>query len=465
LTINDTVAISLTTNRALASAVANLLRAQGRSHEARAAFNPTLGSTLTYLRLNQGLNAQIGPTSITFVNEQQRTIGVQATLPIDISGILQATTDQAKFAEIASRLDINRVRNQVVQDIKTAFYDALRAQALAAVATENLRNSQSRLEDAEKRFSAGVVARFDVIRAQTDVANAKQQLIQTRNSVSLAIASLNSQIGIDINTALKLTNVGAIENPIGTETTLPVTPSSTAIDPNADPTSRIGEVAFDSLELGKEYDKIQKEALETRPEIWQAEANLSASKRGILLARRSELPSLGLNWQLSYTPDAAGLAPQVVQWQAVAQITLPLWDGATAKARKEQARADIAAAEVTKRDTADRIILDVRQAYLNLAQARDRVIVSNQVLTQAREAFRLARVRYNAGVSAQAGISPLLEVSDAQAALTQAESNQVNALYDYNNSRARLDRAIGRYSYTERGQGFPTPPTAKVIRK
>lgn len=466
LSLDELIAIGFATNRNLAVSVANLYKAQGRVKEAIAAFNPTLTANLNYLRLNQGLNATFGGANITFVNEQQRTISAQATLPIDLGGTLQATTDQAKFGEISAKLDINRARNQVVLDIKSAFYDVLRAQALEVVANDNLSNSRSRLDDSEKKFQAGVVARFDVIRAQTDVANSQQQLIQARNNVSLAIATLNSTIGIDINTPLKLTNAGAIENPAGEMTALPATaikPIGEA--PTEDSHSRIPDTASDPLQLGEDYEKIQKEALATRPEVWQAEASLAAAKRGILLARRSELPTLGLNWSFSYTPDSAGLTPQVLQWQATAQISLPLWDGGATKARKEQARADVAGAEISKRETQDRIVLEVRQAYLNLAQARDRVMVSRQVLAQAREAFRLARVRYNAGVSAQAGLSPLLEVSDAQAALTQAESNEVNALYDYNSSRARLERAVGRYAYAPSGQGFSAPPTPKPSRK
>ncbi len=467
LTLDELLSISFATNRNLAVSVANLFKAQGRVKEAIAAFSPTLTANLNYLRLNQGLNATFGGTNITFVNEQQRTIGAQANLPIDLGGTLQATTDQAKYGEISARLDINRTRNQVVLDIKSAFYDVLRAQALEVVALDNFSNSQSRLDDAEKKFQAGIVARFDVIRAQTDVANSKQQLIQARNSISLAIATLNSVIGIDINTPLKITNAGAIENPASEATALPITTNALPADasPQENTVSRIPNIAYDPLQLGEDYEKIQKEALATRPEVWQAEASLSAAKKGILLARRSELPTLGLNWSFSYAPDTAGLTPQLVQWQATAQIVLPLWDGGASKARKEQAHADIAGAEISKRETQDRIVLEVRQAYLNLAQARDRVVVSHQILAQAREAFRLARVRYIAGVSAQAGLSPLLEVSDAQAALTQSESNEVNALYDYNNSRARLERAIGRYAYAPRGQGFSAPPIPKPSGK
>lgn len=90
--------------------------------------------------------------------------------------------------------------------------------------------------------------------------------------------------------------------------------------------------------------------------------------------------------------------------------------------------------------------------------------VANQALSQAREAFQLARVRYNAGV-ARVGISPLLEVSNAQAALTLAENNQVNALYDYNQSRAQLDRAVGRFAYIPDGPGYSRIPTARILSK
>jgi outer membrane protein TolC len=113
----------------------------------------------------------------------------------------------------------------------------------------------------------------------------------------------------------------------------------------------------------------------------------------------------------------------------------------------------------------DAVLLEVRQGYLNLLQARDRVAVANRALAQATEAYRLARVRFEAGVSQAQGVSPLLELSDAQNALTQAEDNQVNALYDYNNFRSRLDKAIGRYAFVANGPGFTAPPSAKTLDK
>ncbi len=475
LTLNDVVAIALATNRNLALSGENLLRAQGRTEETRSAFNPTLNATLNYLRLNTSQTINIGGQDIPIVNDSQRSIGVQATLPIDIAGLLRAATDQAKFSEVALRLDINRTRNQIVLDTKTGFYDVLRAKALSEVNNQNLQNTLTRLRDAQARFQAGTVARFDVIRAQTDVLNAQQQKIQSDNNISLSLALLNNALGININTPLTLSSEGAVETPPGVASPADVgaggqPPPDMAIKPldpgqiETPPTIDVKTVT-DPLDLGDEFSTLVKEAEITRPEILQGDANIAAARKGIVLARRSLLPNFGVSWGLNYTPDAAGFAPQTVAWQAQFQIALPLYDGGVARARGKQARSDVSVAETNRRTAVDTVTLEVRQAYLLLLQARDRVAVANQALIQAQEGFRLARVRYNAGVTGQTGVSPLLELSDSQIALVTAQSNQINALYDYNNSRARLDRAVGRYAYVNNGPGYPTPPSPKLTGK
>ena len=106
----------------------------------------------------------------------------------------------------------------------------------------------------------------------------------------------------------------------------------------------------------------------------------------------------------------------------------------------KEARGEVATAQVQQRSAEDEVSLEVQQAYLAVQDATDRVQVANQTLAEAQEAFAIAQRRYNAAVS------PLIELSDAQTALTQAESNQVNALYDYNGAAAELDRAMGRYA-------------------
>ena len=469
LTINDAVAIALATNRSLAAANAALLLAQGRTSEARAAFNPTLGVAYQYLILSQASTANVGGRSFTTANQFQSTLTPTATLPIDISGLLRAATDQARFQEVAARLDVNRARNQLVSDVKTSFYNVLRGQALLNVAQDNLQNSEAQLQDALAKFQAGTVARFDVLTAQTAVLSAQQSVLQSQNTLSNNIAALNNTIGLNVNTPIQITAAGAVETPPDVqppaETPPPVPPPSpNAPNPATEPsrTEKVPDIVTDPLKLGADYNAVLQEALITRPEILEGDANIAAARRGILIARRSLLPSLSLGLGVNYTPDAAGFSPQTSLGTATIAVSVPLFDGGVSRARVTQARANVATQEITRRTSVDQVTLDVRQAYLNLTQFRNSVAVANAALTQAREAYRLARVRYTAGVAGQVGVSPQVEVSNAQAALTQAESNQVNALYDYNNARSTLDRAIGRYSYVPAGPGYATPPPPKV---
>ena len=189
-----------------------------------------------------------------------------------------------------------------------------------------------------------------------------------------------------------------------------------------------------------------------RPEIKEATFYIEAAQKGITLARRSELPSFNLSFSYLYAPNAGGTSPLINTWQAQAVLSVPIFDGGVARARHQEAQGNLSGAETVKRQTIDGVTLDSEQAFLALNEARQRVDVASQSLKQAQEAFQLAKVRYQAGVSSRAGISPLLELSDAQAALTLAESNQVNALYDFNSASARLDRALGRYATIDLGK-------------
>ncbi|HEV2474310.1 MAG TPA: TolC family protein, partial [Chthonomonadales bacterium] len=430
--------------------------------------------------------AHFGRQTIPILPQFNPVITAQASLPLDLVGTLHAATTQAQFQEVAARIAVNQTRNQLVLDVKTAFYNALRAQAQTRVAADTLNNALSRWENAQKNYAAGISPRFDVITSQSDVAAAQQSLIQARSQVSLVLASLKNVIGISIRVPVSITDAGAIQNPPGVAP--PALPKSAAAEagaPNQPPAQVQGAspakanlppksllipedlsqppsntgVVSDPLDLGSQLDPLLKEALATRPEILAADANLAAARKGVVVARRSELPSFSVSLGYTYTPNAVGFT-LANQEAATLNASFPIFDGGLAAARVKESRAGVASAETARRTAIDQVSLDVQQAYLALLQARDRVQVANVALTQAREAARLAMVRYNAGVSQQAGVSPILEVSNAQTSLSQAEANQVNALYDYNSARAQLDRAIGRYSYTGAGPGYPAPPSA-----
>jgi outer membrane protein len=500
ITLQDAVAIALTTNREFATAVAALLRAQARTGEARTALNPTVGVNANLTEFDAATVAHFGTQSITIVPQFNPVVTAAISLPLDITNVLRTAVSQAQFQEVAARIDVNRTRNQVVYDVKSAFYTVLRAQGQMVVATDSLNNALDRLNNANKNYTAGISPRFDVISAQRDVADAQQALINARAQVSISLAALKNTIGLGIGTQLRITDTNAVEYPPGVQppTVPPVSPSGAVAPPAGSapgtpppanptnptspthpaspppndgsaeihvsgiqyaplPTPPTGQVE-DPFTFGPEYDALLQEALKTRPEILETQAQIAAAQRGVQYARRSTLPSLSVSLGYTYTPNATPGFARSNQGSATLGVNIPIFDAGLARERVQEARADVATAEINRRQATDQVQVDVQQAYITLVQARNRVAVANVELAQARESYRLARVRYNTGVSQQTGVSPIVELSNAQTSLTQAQINQINALYDYNNARAQLDRAVGRYSFTAAGPGYPAPP-------
>jgi outer membrane protein TolC len=480
--MDEAIAVALSTNRSIATAVEALERAGGRQDEAAAALRPTVTANGTVTELDSPFVIGFGGQSFTAQNAFNPVLNAAIALPLDIGGALRAAVSQADFQKIATKIDINRARNEVVLSVKSSFYNVLRAQAQVRVSHQNVLNALSRFSDAQKNYAAGTAPRFDVITSQTDVANAQQAEIQATSQVDVALAILKNTLGVSMSSPIKITDAGAVQLPAGVEAPVPpvihpgsnaqeinppvpnaapITPPDTALNVPLPPAVDVGPnnqpiIAEDTLHGDTTVAALIDEALKTRPEIMEADASLTAARKGVQVARRSSLPALNLSLGYTYAPNAAAFQPQK-QGQVALGLSVPIFDGGLAHARVREARADVSTAETERRQMADQVSLDVQQAYLNLVQARYRVAVANVGISQARESYRLARVRYSAGVSQQPGLSPQLEVSNAEAALAQAEANQVNAIYDYNTARAQLDHAVGRYAFTGASPGLPSP--------
>ena len=120
-----------------------------------------------------------------------------------------------------------------------------------------------------------------------------------------------------------------------------------------------------------------------------------------------------------------------------ARATWPLFDGMLTRGKVTQARAQLSQAELDQADTRRRIELEVRQSYSDYLQALELLEAQKKTVEQAEESLRLAVARFRAGTGTQ------LDVLSAQTALTEARSNQIQALYDYNVAVAALERATG----------------------
>jgi outer membrane protein TolC len=323
-------------------------------------------------------------------------------LPLDISRQISTAVESADLARLAQEFGLAAVRQSVALEVQEAYLAVLRAQALENVAREALAAAQEHHQIAQLQQKAGVVAPFDVLRAEVQVASYRQDLLAKQNAVDLAIANLNRVMGTDVNRPLRLVEPALTER------------------------------------AGVELAASQQEAEQRRPEVLQAQTLLQAARKGIKLARAGLQPSFTLTGGYSYDANPSDLGGQSESWNASAAVSLLLFDSGATHARVRQAQADVATAELGERDARQQVSLEVRQAYLSLHEAEQRMSTTEKDVAQARETLRLAQARYRAGVSAS------VEVTDAEVAFARSLSSQVNARYDYEPAQARLDRAIGR---------------------
>ena len=296
--------------------------------------------------------------------------------------------------------DLERVANETVLSVKNTYFNVLRDQAQVRVDEQLVTADTESVRIAQVRFDAGATARYDVLTAQTTLSNAQTALSSARNTLTLAVANLSNLVGLSQDTAVTLQE--------------PPQPS-----------------------LNRTFDRaaLTKTALADRPEVQQANRNITIAQRLKKLAGVTLLPSLSIVGAGGYTGPVTTNSHTSYTISAV--IGIPLYDGGATKAKVRTAESDLRTQEVTRDQLRLNVDLEVRQALSNINDAQTRAASTGVGASTADEAYRLANVRY------QNGIGTILDVVNAQAQLAQAQTNLLNAQYDYQTSLAQLTRAIG----------------------
>lgn len=340
--------------------------------------------------------------TVSFGRTHQTQAQATVAKPLWTGGRVAAAVRQAKAGETASREDLRRTYQTVNNDVKHAYYAVLLAEELVKVADQATAAAREHLRVAEANLAAGTAPRFDVLRAEAQVAQNEQNGIQARNGLDLARAALNNAMGVPQSKEYRLTSPLALPQP---ETT--------------------------------PLDALVKQAQSDRPEVGQAQAQVAAFAAAADFAGSEKQPQLGVAWVYSKVLNASIV--QVTNWTLAFQASLLVFNGKQTDAAIEHARSQQRAARAQLDQVQQGIALQVRQAFLSVNSARERVIAATKGVAQAEEAHRIATVRYNAGVSIG------VEVLDAEAALTAARSNYAQAVYDYNAATADLEYAIGAW--------------------
>jgi outer membrane protein TolC len=412
ITLQQAIDLALQNNLDIQQAHQQLEQYQAALQEARAANLPTLdaSASLTHAESQQQVSSfaegSVGTTGVS--------TSLQTTDSNTLSGTLEANYDLFTSGQRSANIHAaeTQVRYQewvieaqiqeTVLDVTNDYYDLQEANEQVRIYTDTLAQAEQSLRDAEAKERAGIGTYFDVLQAQVQVANARQNLVEQRSQQAIAKRTLAQLLNL----------------------------SQTADVSAADPIAAAG-----SWDATLQDSILQ--AFQNRSELQQqlAQREISQYQRRVQLAQLGPQVSLFASYSLNNTLDQE--TGFTYDYQAGARVSLNLFDGGASRARAAQEEANIAIAETQFSNTRNQIRLQVEQAYLELQSNRENIQTSEVAVQQATEALRLARLRFQGGVGTQS------DVLSAQTDLTTAEVNRLQAVLGYNRSLASLRRAIG----------------------
>ncbi|MEX2222575.1 MAG: TolC family protein [Candidatus Rokuibacteriota bacterium] len=406
LTVEEAVNIGMENAPKIVARIGDYVAAQQRVNQALAPLLPQLTGSGSYGRA-RSISSTGGSTQGDF-----GSASVTASQLLFDFGRTWAAKDVAKSSAEALKEVLEAQKLDISQLVKTQYYTLLLSKRLVEVNVTALDRAEVNLRSAQGFFQVGTQPKSFVTRAEVDVANARVNVIRAQNAVSLARVALNTAMGIAVNAPTEVKDV----------------------------------LAYQQFPMNRET--LVAEAIRNRPEYRQVKAQADAADAFVRQTFRDFFPNLFGSGTYGVTGvtgapafglrTTSGFVDSGNEWTVGLSLNWSIFDGGARVARYKEAKANLEASQARVRDSELQVWQSVEQSYLNLGEAEERIGAARKAVESADENYQLARGRFDAGVA------NIIELTDAQLALTQAQSTEAQALSDYRIAIANLERALGR---------------------
>ncbi len=405
LNVERCIEIALKMQPNILAATGTLRATESRIGQAESNYYPQVNWSSSYSRIkpassSSGSSSGISTGTSGRTNESfdQYSAGFNVNQTIYDFGKTPTQVRIQKLNFDSSRSDFENVSEQIVFNVRQAYYGVLQAKRNREVSAESVRQFEQHLEQAKGFFEVGTKPKFDVTKAEVDLGNAKLNLILAENALRLAIVNLNNSFGV------------------------PDAPEYTIED----------NLSFQKYNITLEG--ALSKAFQERPDLKSVVAKRQASESSIDLAKTGYYPVLTGNAAYSWSGERF---PLEHGWDVGAALSFPIFSGYLTKYQVQEAKATLNVLKANEESVKQTVISDVQQAFLNLTAAEERIPTAKLNVEQAQENLDIANGRYSAGVG-----NPI-EVTDAEVSLITAKTSYIQALYDYRVAQASLEKAMG----------------------
>jgi outer membrane protein TolC len=400
LTLEEAIAIGYRNHADVAIAQENVVQARERVTQAKTPILPTVTAALDYSGsgvTDLGGVFGTGPRRTIFDEGLQPSIRSQYTF-FD-QGQTRLSVRQARSGVTSAQQGLRDVRRNIRFNITSDYIGYLRSEQERLLREEQVRLAQQQLELVDAEIQVGKAARSDREPVRRELAQANVRRIEAQNNVNVSASALRNSMGLSVGQPLMITEL----------------PQPDFTVPG--------------------YDESVALALRNRPDLAQDVATVDASSAALSLARLRRRAVLEMQVSANVTPKNDRSR---ADWGVGAGVTMPIWDAGLTRSRAEEAEARLLGDRQRLGQTRKDIEAEVQQALLNLASAKERVDASKVSVEAAQVALDAANAKY------QQGLARIIDLTDAQVGFFSARIDAINALYDFYQAQAQLDRAVGK---------------------
>ena len=405
LTLEESIKIAMERSLTLHSATVGILGSEFRRKEAITNFLPLWTSQYNYTKYNSPVYIGfLGATNAAGLSRDVFNVSPTVSQPVFTGGLNLANYRLARIGVDLSKETVETTKRDIVLQVRVGYFIVLRSEKFLAVADQQVKNFEAQLEVTKAFFDVGIVAENDVLLAEVNLANAKQQQVRAANDLATAKASFNILLRRDVNTPFEVVDI-------------------------------LGHRPFSLT-----FEESLEEALRQRPEIKAAQLNIDQAKENVKVARSGFFPTVSLNGAYIRMSNELALDGGLIKdrWTVQALATLTLWDWGNTLFKVGENKVKVSQAEDSKTQLVESITLEVKDDYLNMLVAEKNISVAEVATAQAQENLRMNEERYKYQVASQ------LDVVNAVTLLAQARTNYYGALSDFNVAKAQLERAMGK---------------------
>lgn len=393
LSLEDCIDITLKNNPAISSSFASQEAQRNRLSQTRSSYLPQIDASANYSRSDSESEkgwggAQDGYSSS--INAKQLIYDFGKT------GLSSDIQENSYYSAVA---DTRNLIINTIYELKKAYYDTLLARESKHVYEQSVEQYQEQLKRAQAYYQVGTRPKIDVTTAQVNLNNAKLNLIQAENSLKKSYHVLLNVMGI--------------------------------YDPSP-------EFSLQMNNTLPEFSLTEEQALDTamknRQDLLGYKLKLESARQNVKLSRTGYAPSINATGSYGWS---GGDFPLYDRWSVGAGVSIPIFSGLSTYNSVKEAQNNMLSAYYNLTSAEQDILLEIKEAYLNVQDSKSKIPVAEITRTQAQENYELAVGRYKVGVG------NYIEVKDAETTLSDAKLAYIQAVFDYTLSIAALNKAMG----------------------